>query len=69
MTALVRASDIDARILTVHAAYLRADLRGSVTEAAELYAELDALLDARLAIPLPRPPSDSDGHRPPGLAY
>lgn len=54
MTALVRVTDIDARILEVHAQFLRADRRGSVTEAAELYAELDDLLDARLRIPLPR---------------
>lgn len=54
MTALVRTCDIDARILEVHAMYLRADLRGSIEEAATLYGELDALLDARLGIPQPR---------------
>ena len=46
--------DIDRQLLTTHTAYLRAERRGSVAEAAELWAKLDALLEQRIHIPCQR---------------
>lgn len=51
---MTKVEDIDAKLLTVHADYLRAERRGDLDDAATLLALLDELLDERLHLPLQR---------------
>ena len=51
---MTRVEDIDAKLLKVHADYLRAEARGDMDDAKTLLDLLDRLLDERLHLPLQR---------------